>query len=83
MAKPSDPFYYEMRNDPIVGKIDGSSLAVWRTTTRVYRTADGKLLGEEVAYSRRGGDPWGPWHSSSFACSPTGGVLKAVFSKAG
>src|SRR4051812_40042843 len=35
---------------------------------RVFRKADGKLLGESVLYLRRGGDVPGPWHPSSFSC---------------
>jgi hypothetical protein len=29
---------------------------------------DGKLLSEFVDYARRGGDPIGPWHPSSYSC---------------
>lgn len=34
----------------------------------VYRQFDGKLLGEIINYSRRGGGIPGPWHVSAFRC---------------
>jgi hypothetical protein len=42
--------------------------SVWRSEQRLYRQVDGKLLGQAVSYSRKGGDPIGPWHPSSFGC---------------
>lgn len=49
--------------------------AMWRSHFKLIRRKDGKLLGESVAYSRRGGDFPGPWHDSSFGC-PDGSDIK-------
>lgn len=42
--------------------------SLWRLHFAVIRRRDGKLLGESISYARRGGDPFGPWHDSSFGC---------------
>jgi len=58
---------------------------MWRNYYRVIRRNDGKVLGESVSYSRRGGDLPGPWHESSFGCPAHIGdatLLKEVFVKA-
>jgi len=55
---------------------------MWRNYYRVVRRLDGKVLGESVTYSRRGGDMPGPWHESSFGCPTHTGdatLLKEVF----
>lgn len=44
--------------------------AMWRDHVQIIRRSDGKLLGESIRYSRRGGDAPGPWHPSSFSCPP-------------
>lgn len=44
------------------------SLDVWQSHYKLYRKVDYKLLGESIGYSRRGGDPIGPWHMSSYTC---------------
>lgn len=59
-----DNFYYEL-NTTYIRKGDPE---IWRSHFRVIRKSDSKLLGESVSYSRRGGDPPGPWHASSFEC---------------
>lgn len=41
-----------------------------RSHTSVVRRRDGKVLGEIVRYSRRGGDAPGPWADSYFSCPP-------------
>lgn len=41
---------------------------MWRSYTAVIRRSDGKVLGEIVRYTRRGGDMPGPWADSSFSC---------------
>ena len=80
-AKPTDQFYYEhsttylRTGDPVM----------WRSQHRVIRATDGKLLGESVSYSRRGGDIPGPWHESSFGCPEVGirpNLNESVFIKA-
>ena len=49
---------------------------------QVFRRSDGKLLGEMISYTRRGGDLPGPWHPSSFSCpDSTKGVLDILFIK--
>ena len=58
---------------------------MWRNYYRVTRRSDGKVLGESVSYSRRGGDLPGPWHDSSFQCPEHAGdasLLKQIFVKA-
>jgi hypothetical protein len=55
---------------------------MWRNYYRVIRRFDGKVLGESITYSRRGGDLPGPWHESSFGCPAHSGdatLLKGVF----
>lgn len=64
LIKPGDEYYYEAhRNQLIQGNPE-----VFRSHSQVYRTSDSRLLGETVAYIRRGGDMPGPWHDSSFMC---------------
>ena len=70
-AKLEDEYYFEF----IVTYLrkgapdnDGSDASVDRSQFRVFRAKDGKLLGERISYSRRGGDLPGPWHPSSFTC---------------
>jgi hypothetical protein len=41
---------------------------LWRTHFRIMRRSDGKVLGESISYTRRGGDLPGPWQASSFIC---------------
>lgn len=43
---------------------------MWRSQVSVIRRRDGKVLGEIVRYSRRGGDVPGPWADSYFSCPP-------------
>lgn len=55
---------------------------MWRDYYRVIRRFDGKVLGESVTYSRRGGDLPGPWHESSFGCPENTGdatLLREIF----
>lgn len=57
---------------------------MWRNHYRIVRRVDGKVLGESISYSRRGGDLPGPWHESSFGCPVHAGdaaLLKEVFLK--
>ncbi len=57
---------------------------VWRDHYQILRRSDGKLLGEAVSYSRRGGDIPGPWHSSSYGCPKEAGevtLIKRIFIK--
>ena len=43
---------------------------MWRSHVSIVRRRDGKVLGETVRYSRRGGDAPGPWADSYFSCPP-------------
>lgn len=65
-AKPEDEYYYE--RDTTYLRTGNPSM--WRGHHRIIRRSDGKLLGESIRYSRRGGDLPGPWHESSFGCPP-------------
>jgi hypothetical protein len=67
-ATPHDEFYFTYEKTWIVLDAGFNSLAIWRSHHKLYRAIDDKLLAESVAYSRRGGDPMGPWHPSSFGC---------------
>ena len=64
LSKPSDPFYYEWG----ITYYKKGNPEMWRNHFRLYRRSDGKILGEAIGYSRRGGDFPGPWHDSSFGC---------------
>lgn len=57
---------------------------MWRTRHQIVRRADGKIMGESIRYSRRGGDMPGPWHESSFTCPEIGtqpSLEQSVFRK--
>ncbi|MBI2314197.1 MAG: hypothetical protein HYU77_17060 [Betaproteobacteria bacterium] len=82
-VQPTDAFFYEwdirqiVRGNPKDGKAD-----LARSHFRLYRTAGQKLVGESVAYTRRGGDVPGPWHPSHFTCpadSDLSNLKKRVF----
>lgn len=70
IAKEGDEYYYESSRD----FIRKGNPEMWRSHYKIYRSSDGRLLGESVSYSRRGGDVPGPWHSSSFGCPEKGGT---------
>lgn len=63
-AKPTDEYYYEW--NVTYYKQDNPSLR--RDHFKIFRQSDGKLLGEDISYARRGGDIQGPWHDSSYRC---------------
>lgn len=65
-AKPSDEYYFEWD----IQQYQNGKLEMWRNHFTLYRTADKKILGEAVGYSRSGGDIPGPWHESSYGCPP-------------
>ncbi len=57
---------------------------LWKSHYQVIRQADGKIVGESIGYSRRGGDISGPWHDSSYGCPENRGdipLLMKVFHK--
>jgi len=65
--RPNDDFFYSEETRWLIPE-KSFSPAVWRSQQQLFRAADNKLLGEAVSYSRRGGDPIGPWHQTSFGC---------------
>lgn len=62
------PDYIYKMESQYFRKGDSNDVAIWKTHTKVFRRSDGKLLGESVSYTRRGGDFPGPWHPSSYIC---------------
>lgn len=60
-------YIYKMENQ-YFSKGEINAVAIWRTHIKVFRRSDGKLLGDSVSYTRRGGDFPGPWHPSSYIC---------------
>ncbi len=77
-AKPNDEFYFTSETEWIIPDSGFNSLVVWRSHQKLFRTVDDKLLGESISYSRRGGDPMGPWHPSSFGCPSDADVAYLV-----
>lgn len=63
-ATPNDDYFYERL---VTFYIKGNP-ELWQTHFRIIRRSDGKVLGELVSYTRRGGDLPGPWQASSFIC---------------
>jgi hypothetical protein len=84
-------FYHRMSKEPLgpeyvfeadINYFRKGNPEMWRNHYRVIRRSDGKVLGESVSYSRRGGDLPGPWHDSSFQCPEHAGdasLLKQLF----
>ncbi|MDR1850039.1 MAG: hypothetical protein LBQ75_08360 [Zoogloeaceae bacterium] len=82
-AKPSDE-YFRVRLSTTYIRTEYENPSLWRDASQIIRRSDGKVLGESVAYVRRGGDLLGPAHPSSFSCPPTLfgiNLGKAVFLK--
>lgn len=77
-AKLTDEFYFTSETTWIVPESGFGSLAVWRSHQKLFRAAGDKLLGESISYSRRGGDPMGPWHPSSFGCPSDADIVYLV-----
>ena len=63
-VKPKDGYFYESATT----LLREGNPELRQYYFKVYRRADGKLLGEAVSYSRVGGDMPGPWHHSWFRC---------------
>lgn len=72
-------FFYTVDDRWIVREGAGiGDLDVRRIHYRLLRARDNKLIGESIHYSRRGGDPIGPWHPSSFNCPENSGIKYLV-----
>lgn len=82
-SKSTDEFYYEWDVRYLKeGKPEDGEPDLSRSHFKIYRTAEKMLVGESVAYSRRGGDLPGPWHPSHFTCPSDSGLsvlAKRVF----
>ena len=82
-ARPEDAYYYEWNTVYLKGgRAESGEADLVRSQIRLYRASDGKLLGESIGYTRRGGDIPGPWHPSHFTCPEDSGLtalLKGVF----
>jgi len=76
-SKPEDE-YYVLREELYYRKGDPQ---VTRDQARIIRRRDGKVLGEEISYGRRGGDLPGFWHDSSFRCPKSTIFESAIFLK--
>lgn len=77
-AKPWDEYYYEWD----IRYLERGNPELRRDHFKFYHVKDGKLLGEDVSYARRGGDFPGPWHESSFRCpsiAHESGIEKQIF----
>jgi hypothetical protein len=64
IANSEDKYFYESSTTSL---IRGNPELV-KYHYAVYRQFDGKLLGEIINYSRRGGGIPGPWHMPAFRC---------------
>lgn len=82
-AKYGDDYYYEWGVTYLKhGKPEDGSPDLARSHFKLYRSNNNKLIGESVAYTRRGGDISGPWHPSHLTCSSDSGLAvlqKRVF----
>lgn len=68
-VKPTDEYYYISDESWIIPESNTfGGLDLYRYHYKLFRVKDGKLMSEYVSYSRRGGDPIGPWHPSSYSC---------------
>lgn len=63
-VKVGDEYFYDWE----IQYIKNGNPQLWKSHHRFIRIIDGKLLGESISYTRRGGDIPGPWHASSFTC---------------
>lgn len=69
--RPRDDYYTVWKTEDLIGNhnsYDVGKLTVYRHHFLMYRTADKKILGESVGYTRRGGDPIGYWMPSAYSC---------------
>ena len=85
-AKPTDEYYYVWNKSIIeAGNPEQGEATMWRDHISFFRAKDSKLLGEDVSYARRGGEPSGPWHPSSYRCpsiTSNPGIERQIFLRA-
>jgi len=75
-AKPDDLFYRIVDYKHIVEGF----LSVRRSSIKLIRSTDKKVLGESVSYGRGGGDfPTGLFHGSSYICPEHLNLEEAIF----
>ncbi|WP_157040000.1 hypothetical protein [Pelobacter propionicus] len=82
-VKPTDEYYETNKITWIIPESNKfGSLDLFRSHTKIYRIADGKLISEHVSYARRGGDPiLIPVHPSSYSCKDKSQYYKQPFIK--
>ncbi|WP_420472874.1 hypothetical protein [Noviherbaspirillum sp. ST9] len=63
--------------------VDGAALVILEDRYQIVRSSDKRLLGEVIAYTRKGGDPVGPWDWPSHSCPKQAedGLEKRIFRK--
>lgn len=82
-----DEYFFSYLTEDIRGDSNSKdilSLVIFKTQMGVVRRKDDKLLGSITHYGRRGGNPIGPWHPSSYSCplnSNEGELVRRVFVK--
>lgn len=82
-AKANTDYYFVSSDRDIQGNPRSShinDLVIWRTENKIVRATDKKVMAKLVSYTRRGGDPIGPWHPSHYTC-PSDGFSHNVFVK--
>lgn len=74
---------YLVKEETRLLRPENKNPAILRHHYRILRRSDGKLLGERIAYARRGGDLRGFWNPSSFSCPDKRerGLLDVLFIK--
>lgn len=83
----TDKYYRVRKTRTVRGEpdaVDAAAPVILHDLYQIYRRSDKKLLGEAIAYTRKGGDPVGPWHSTPHSCPRQAdeGLEKRVFRKA-
>jgi hypothetical protein len=74
-AQKGDAYYYEWNVQYLKhGNPEDGGTDLARSHFKIYRATDSKLIGESIAYTRRGGDVPGPWHPSHFTCPSDSGL---------
>jgi len=76
------PEYY-LRSEEKVLRRDSPSM--YRFSVGIIRRSDGRVMGEQISYVRRGGDFPGPWADSAHSCEKPGveSIESSVFIQQG